>query len=95
MYVKQLSESEYRRIPVFANQTIGSLRRIISETYKRPLETINLIIGNIRYDSFDDDTLLSNVKGQIVTVDLVASIKDDITPKSYLASHPRIHNLLF
>ena len=68
---KIASENEYNKISAnFSITTLGVIRRKIAEHYKKPLNTLALILNNSteRYDFLSDDFVLNNIKAPYVFI---------------------------
>lgn len=94
-YVKTMHESEYKKVNAFSSQNMGSLRRKIADLYKKPINTVVLTIGSIRYDSYDDDMPLTNIKSSVVNIDFIQPKVDEINQIEILAKHQKLVDILF
>ncbi|CAG9317591.1 USP34_6 [Blepharisma stoltei] len=94
-YAKTMQENEYKKIHAYSNQTVGSLRRKISELYKKPLNTVLLTLSGIRYDSYDDDMPISSIKTSVISIDFLQPKSDEITQVQLLSKHQKLVDVLF
>ncbi|CAG9315438.1 USP34_5 [Blepharisma stoltei] len=94
-YAKAANETDYKKVYINSGLTLGFLRRKLAELYKKHSQSIVMNIGNVRYDSYDDDLPLTSLKATLVVVDFVQPKKDEITPIQLLAKHQQVLDTLF
>jgi ubiquitin carboxyl-terminal hydrolase 9/24 len=62
LYVSSSLDRDYKKLPINLQETIGVLRRRVSELYKKPLSCVRVSISGVKYDETDDDQKLSSLR---------------------------------